>query len=46
MKFHQLGYQKEYVLPVATTTTIGGIAVDGDLFKSMLPTDIRCELLL
>ena len=32
MKFHQLGYQKEYVLPVATTTTIGGIAVDGDLF--------------
>ena len=33
MKYHQLGYQKEYVLPVATTTTIGGIAVDGDLFS-------------
>lgn len=32
MKFHQLGYQKEYVLPVATTTTIGGVAVDGNLF--------------
>ncbi|MGN1273314.1 MAG: hypothetical protein ACI4UF_01875 [Thermoguttaceae bacterium] len=32
MKFHQLAYQKDYVLPVATTTTIGGIAVDGDLF--------------
>lgn len=32
MAFRQLEYQKEYVLPVATTTTIGGIAVDGDLF--------------
>ncbi|MDO4856981.1 MAG: hypothetical protein Q4A17_03440 [Thermoguttaceae bacterium] len=33
MSFRQLEYQKEYVLPVATRTAIGGIAVDGDLFS-------------
>lgn len=32
MSFRQLEYQEKYVLPVATTTTIGGIAVDGNLF--------------
>lgn len=32
MSFRQLEYQEKYVLPAATTTTIGGIAVDGNLF--------------